>query len=327
MATRAQPGLLRETVKAGAVRSTALFGSIALFVATLLMALALASYQPSDPSLNTASGAAAQNLVGLPGAWFADIALTLFGPAIALLLPVAPIVALRLWRAQPAGQWLRMLRNAAIGVALMATALSFVSSMSVLALPAGWGGLIGLSLSHVAAWALAFADNTLVSTWGMRAIGLVAMVAGIVIWAKSLEIALGDRQWRRRRVARIAYAAAVSDDDAEEIDDEPLTLDRKAVTPRAVAAPDPRPAPVIADRSLAPSAAKPRPKQAQLDLGQTYKLPPIDLLAPPPPTPKGAIDKAALERNARLLENVLDDFHVKGSIIEVRPGPVVTMYE
>jgi S-DNA-T family DNA segregation ATPase FtsK/SpoIIIE len=39
------------------------------------------------------------------------------------------------------------------------------------------------------------------------------------------------------------------------------------------------------------------------------------------------IDKAALERNARLLENVLDDFHVKGSIIEVRPGPVVTMYE
>jgi len=39
------------------------------------------------------------------------------------------------------------------------------------------------------------------------------------------------------------------------------------------------------------------------------------------------IDKAGLERNARLLENVLDDFKVTGSIIEVRPGPVVTMYE
>ena len=39
------------------------------------------------------------------------------------------------------------------------------------------------------------------------------------------------------------------------------------------------------------------------------------------------IDKAALERNARLLETVLDDFHVKGAITEVRPGPVVTMYE
>ena len=39
------------------------------------------------------------------------------------------------------------------------------------------------------------------------------------------------------------------------------------------------------------------------------------------------LDKAALERNARLLESVLDDFSVKGEIVEVRPGPVVTMYE
>ncbi|HVF93081.1 MAG TPA: DNA translocase FtsK 4TM domain-containing protein, partial [Sphingomonas sp.] len=331
MATRAQPGLLRETVKAGAVRSSALFGALALFVVTLLMVLALASYRASDPALNTASGATPQNLVGLPGAWFADLALTLFGPAVVLLLPVAPIVGMRLWRAQPPGRWLRTLRNAAIGVALMATALAFVSDASVLALPAGWGGVVGLSVAHVVAWALAFADNPAITTWGMRATGLLAMVSGVVIWAKSVELGLGDRQWRPRRIPRITYAADRDDAEAgveiEEAEDEPLTLNRKAVPPRPIAAPDPRPAPVIADRSLAPSAAKPRPTQAQLDLGHAYKLPSIDLLAPPPPTPKGAIDKAALERNARLLENVLDDFHVKGSIIEVRPGPVVTMYE
>ena len=56
MASRAQPALWRETVKAGAVRSGALIAAIALFVATLLMALALASYHASDPALNTASG-------------------------------------------------------------------------------------------------------------------------------------------------------------------------------------------------------------------------------------------------------------------------------
>ena len=324
MASRAQPGLLRETVKAGAVRSGALIGALALFVATALMVVALASYRGSDPALNTASGGATQNLAGVPGAWFADIALTLFGPAVALLLPVVPIVAMRLWRAQPAGHWLRMARNAAIGVALMAAALAFVSDTSVLALPAGWGGVIGLSLARVAGWALAFADDPRVTKWGLRAIGLLALIGGIIVWAKSLEIDFADRPWRRRRIPRLAYAAAATDEpDAEE----PLTLNRKAVPPRPVAAPDPRPAPVIADRNLAPSAAKPRPTQAQLDLGHNYKLPSIDLLAPPPPTPKGAIDKAALERNARLLENVLDDFHVKGSIIEVRPGPVVTMYE
>jgi S-DNA-T family DNA segregation ATPase FtsK/SpoIIIE len=39
------------------------------------------------------------------------------------------------------------------------------------------------------------------------------------------------------------------------------------------------------------------------------------------------ISEDALEQNARLLEGVLDDFGVKGEIINVRPGPVVTLYE
>src|SRR5207244_7762178 len=42
---------------------------------------------------------------------------------------------------------------------------------------------------------------------------------------------------------------------------------------------------------------------------------------------KTAINLAALEQNARLLEGVLDDFGVRGEIINVRPGPVVTLYE
>ena len=39
------------------------------------------------------------------------------------------------------------------------------------------------------------------------------------------------------------------------------------------------------------------------------------------------LSKDALEQNARLLEGVLEDFGVKGEIIHVRPGPVVTLYE
>jgi DNA segregation ATPase FtsK/SpoIIIE-like protein len=41
--------------------------------------------------------------------------------------------------------------------------------------------------------------------------------------------------------------------------------------------------------------------------------------------PSGIV--AALEENARMLESVLDDYGVKGEIVSVRPGPVVTMYE
>jgi S-DNA-T family DNA segregation ATPase FtsK/SpoIIIE len=316
MASQAQPVLWRESVKAGAVRSGALMTAITLFAAALLLALALASYRPSDPALNTASGGVARNLIGLPGAWFADLALAALGPAVALLIPVLPIVALRLWRDQPAGRWGRMLARASVGVALMATALSFVSPASVLALPAGWGGLVGWGVASAAQGALALTGEPLAVLWGGRALGLLAGVVGAIIWAKSLELELGTRPWRRRR----ATPAPIDDSD------EPLTLMRKPVMPRAVAEPDDRPAPVIADRSLAPSAARTKP-QPRLDLRDNYTLPSIDLLAEPPPVPAGSVDKAALERNARLLENVLDDFHVKGSIVEVRPGPVVTMYE
>ena len=59
-----------------------------------------------------------------------------------------------------------------------------------------------------------------------------------------------------------------------------------------------------------------------------YEMPPLTLLAEPKRTGKPAeLSDEALEQNARMLEGVLDDFGVKGQILKVRPGPVVTLYE
>ncbi len=331
MASQAQPALWRETVKAGAVRSGAVIAAVAILVFTLALALALASYHPGDPAINTASGQGPANLLGLPGAWIADLLLTLFGPAVALLLPVGPIVGARLWRDQPPGRWMRMLGGAVLGVGLMASALAFISTSAVLALPAGWGGVIGMGVAGGVRSLLALTGEPLAELWGARAVGLVAAVAGAIVWGKTLNIDLGDRRFRlRRRAATDGETQDEGDDYAETYDadeaDAPFELARRAVPPRALAEPDPRPAPVIADRQVAPSPAAPK-RQQQLDLRDNYALPGIDLLVPAPLSAGNVIDKAALERNARLLENVLDDFHVKGAIIEVRPGPVVTMYE
>ncbi|HZV11245.1 MAG TPA: DNA translocase FtsK, partial [Novosphingobium sp.] len=63
------------------------------------------------------------------------------------------------------------------------------------------------------------------------------------------------------------------------------------------------------------------------DLFDAYELPQLELLTDAPPNTGAKVDKLALERNARLLETVLDDFNVKGEITGVRTGPVVTMYE
>ena len=77
----------------------------------------------------------------------------------------------------------------------------------------------------------------------------------------------------------------------------------------------------------APPAARHRAPSPRLALGDSYQLPTVDLLAAPPKETRQHIDRAGLERNARLLETVLEDFNVRGDIVEVRPGPVVTMYE
>jgi DNA segregation ATPase FtsK/SpoIIIE, S-DNA-T family len=57
-----------------------------------------------------------------------------------------------------------------------------------------------------------------------------------------------------------------------------------------------------------------------------YKLPPVTLLDVPP-LEHSQIDEAALERSARVLEQKLGDFGVAGRVVEVQPGPVVTMYK
>ncbi len=57
-----------------------------------------------------------------------------------------------------------------------------------------------------------------------------------------------------------------------------------------------------------------------------YRLPPLSLLSKPSPD-DGRLDKKSLIENSKILEKKLRDFGVEGEVLEVRPGPVVTMYE
>jgi len=70
------------------------------------------------------------------------------------------------------------------------------------------------------------------------------------------------------------------------------------------------------------------PERASLSvMGRDYVFPPITLLQKPLYKEGNIISQETLERSAGLLENVLEDFGIKGEIIHVRPGPVVTLYE
>ncbi len=76
------------------------------------------------------------------------------------------------------------------------------------------------------------------------------------------------------------------------------------------------------------SLARGKPQQDSLPLGEAgWRFPPLSLLKPAPARAGTGPSKDALEANARLLETVLSDYGVQGAIVEIRPGPVVTLYE
>ncbi len=71
-----------------------------------------------------------------------------------------------------------------------------------------------------------------------------------------------------------------------------------------------------------------REAQASLIKSDAFEMPSLHFLSEPKNVVRNpSLSKEALEQNARLLEGVLEDFGVRGEIIHVRPGPVVTLYE
>ena len=205
MASRSQPMLWRNSIQAGARRSAALLGGAALALMIVLMAVALVSYHPSDVSFNTASGQAAANRLGSPGAYFADLMFTLAGIPGVLILPLGLLIAWRLWRDVPLGHWGRALRDCVIGIALMAGALAFLSRAALEILPAGWGGVVGYSIAGGLGALIDILNNPTVIIWTKRVIGVAIGLGGIALWARGMSIDLGEARRAipdlRRRLA------------------------------------------------------------------------------------------------------------------------------
>ncbi len=90
--------------------------------------------------------------------------------------------------------------------------------------------------------------------------------------------------------------------------------------------PEPRVVPQISRPK--PGARIERESQGSFIRPEGFQLPSMHLLAEPKNVVRdSSLSADALEQNARMLEGVLEDFGVKGEIIHVRPGPVVTLYE
>jgi len=348
----ASPGL-----RALLLRRLAELGGLLLAVTAVALLVAIGSYDPADPSFDTATARAAHNLAGPPGADAADMLLQGFGAA-----GVLPGLALLGWAwriGSHRGLHLFPLRLAALLAAMpvLGAVLSPIPTMlrgEAVTWPAGTG-LGGAAGRLVAAPALEAARDMIGPAGPPLVLALGAALAGTLL---VLALGLSRREWGAAGSAARQAAAGSRDAigfagrmSAQSGRFGLAVLDRLNGT-RAAAPPEPAaPAGARAEPRItlpnAPPPAQPLatarvpakvtagpakkplpPQQPSLALDGPWRFPPLSLLSPPPPRANaGTPDTDALQANARLLEAVLGDYGVQGRIVEIRPGPVVTLYE
>jgi S-DNA-T family DNA segregation ATPase FtsK/SpoIIIE len=334
----------------------------ALLLTCFLLVSALLTYDPRDASFNTAVDGTPRNFLGHDGAMLADLLWQSLGLA-CFLIPILFLAwAFRLLLNRPLRPaWPRL---ALLPLVLVLAALSLsVLDLGTLSPPAGPGGAIGWGLHRFLSRSGAGTAALPISMAAAATVGLLMLaIMGFSLrdWrqigegagrgATRLAVLSGRGPSAATRIlgrlfgrqeARLAHAAAVgSAPRTSETDRAVVTALPSRREPRLAQA---KSGTASADQerrglvhfiapkatSLAQGKRAERERQSALDLepeGQPV-LPSLELLAKPQTFKTEAINEEALEKNARLLETVLEDFGVRGQIVQVRPGPVVTLYE
>jgi S-DNA-T family DNA segregation ATPase FtsK/SpoIIIE len=300
-----------------------------------LLAADLLAYRSGDASLDTAAAGPPVHPLGSIGADVADLALQTLGlgAGVIALLAIAAGLASAAPRPATAGPTRLGLRwaAAALGVTALTGALAAPAPPTSWPLAAGLGGMAGDTLLSLAAGALVQAAAPS-PRW--LASGLLAFAGAL-----GLAFALGLGRRRAQAVAAAPEPAAPAARPARTPPPRPA-LARKSAPAAAPVSGGPRPPAAEPDLSVGGPAIKPpktsirssgredREIQGTLPFEQHpgFRLPELAMLTKPKPR-ASAYDEDSLRQNARTLETVLGEFGVRGQIDNIRPGPVVTLYE
>ncbi|MDP9195894.1 MAG: DNA translocase FtsK 4TM domain-containing protein [Pseudomonadota bacterium] len=332
-----------------------LLGLILLAAGAALL-LALASHDPRDPSWNTSApaGAGTGNLLGMAGSWSADFLLQTLGlPA---LVPALVLIGWgwRILTGRPLTAMPWRICAMLVSLVLLSAALSPLPALPdwipghslpggllghLIADVSGFPGSPRLAVSAlllVAVSLLAFAAGYSRQEWmtGLRALGrLVQSLAVWLAWAVLLLRCPAGRmvQWvlstvRSLRRGEDAHDTYGSDPGLMTGSNIPVFL--KTPFPDEEEDGDDLPEEPAPRASRKGKSTRKQSAMALLAPGEDdpFQLPPPELLQTPVAI-RNEVSQETLRQNAKLLESVLGDFGVKGQIVKVHPGPVVTLYE
>jgi S-DNA-T family DNA segregation ATPase FtsK/SpoIIIE len=331
-------------------------------IAALLIWLSLISYQPGDPSWNTAASPQAGNLVGKVGALTADLLFQGFG-AFSFVLPLALIVLAWNWLVRrrrveyPLGRafgYALFLLSGCVGLQLGPKWTLFEGAVSP-------GGTIGVLLADyvVAAFNVTGAILVtlacfLISLYLASSFRLQLLSGAVAVPARALA-PFGRRwsQWRARRAVSTPKPPRPPRKRSQpESEPEPDVEPRIGVAPLPVAgepAPGEEPPfePDIPIRTIEEDLTQPRPilveapppeaepapapvmarhaAEAAAPARRVYRLPLTSLLDEPQGRP--AYDEEELKQLAGRIRAKFEEFNVFGQVVQINPGPVVTTFE
>ena len=297
--------------------------AVVIALTALLIAISLVSYNVNDRSFNTPSGAVnTHNWGGFIGAFLADLLLQGLGLS-SYLVPVFLIAgAVQMFRASYDG--ISLTRASAYAVLLVSVGvLLSVIIDSESARDAG--GIVGGFLK----------ESILIPLFGRLSSVLIAcfmlLLSIMMLTQYSLLDLIGHTKKNFGEIKK-SLVPAINDrvKELKEKNDkrkgENTKKEKKDYTPPAILTKS-DPIDELVIKKSAKKAAVPAPEQFDLpEVGEGYKLPPLELLDPPEHE-QISIDKDTLHANSLILQKKLEDFGVEGEVVAVRPGPVITMYE
>ena len=315
------------------------FGVVALAF-TVFGFMALMTFSPDDPSFNkSVTGMAVTNSVGMIGAYFADGLARVFGSGAFFFPVITAFLGWALIRGKDFRNWLLILGSGIlflIGLCSLLTIQFKVDPFFGEAVPVG--GLVGHGLGgFLVAWlnlsgaVLTLTTLLFVAFLVMTRIPVNVLVERTVTIFKVLAagLVLGGVGTKNMVLKSLSVVRA---------------LIKTAQTARAAAQKAPVVAPVIVTRSrpepipVEKTGNKKKEEKTEfvvqdhfafMSTPGKYQVPPLSLLEDPPPDEGIQTDKARDEiiASSAILEKKLLDFGIEGRVVQVLPGPVITLFE